>query len=98
MRLQPIQPSPAIAVNITLFSALPHDNSTSGVALGRQIATSGGYVDGTDSPAGVTISQTKLKPGRYYVVASTFDPGLHTNFQLFVFTSVELPVMSLDAQ
>ncbi|KAL5504667.1 RIM13 [Sanghuangporus vaninii] len=67
----------------------PH---ASRVALERQIATSGAYVDGSQSPAGVVTPQTAIAPGKYVAVVSTFDPGIHAPFQLLVFSKTDIKV------
>ncbi|KAJ6631453.1 hypothetical protein B0H10DRAFT_2207112 [Mycena sp. CBHHK59/15] len=68
VRLQLLRPKSTAALNVTVFPA-----SASG-ALGRHIATSGGY---DDSIAGVATSQISLGPGKYWLIPSTYNPGFH---------------------
>ena len=77
MRLQLLKPSPAVALNVTVFVAL------TGRSLGRQITTSGPY---TDDTSGVVTPQVNISSGKYLVVVSTYDPGILTEFQLLVYT------------
>lgn len=77
IRLQLLKPSPAIALNVTVFAAL------SGRSLGRQITTSGPYADNT---SGAVTPQINVSPGKYLVVASTYDPGISSDFQLQVYS------------
>ena len=78
VRLQLTKHSPGIALNATIYSHSP-DNEASQ----RQIATSGPY---SDNISGVVTPQVTLAPGRYLLVVSTYDPGMHSEFQLLVFS------------
>ncbi|KAL5521398.1 hypothetical protein ACEPAG_9324 [Sanghuangporus baumii] len=71
----------------------PH---ASRVVLECQVATSGAYVDGSQSPAGVVIPQTTIVPGKYIAVVSTFDPGIHAPFQLLVFSKTDIKVSRIQ--
>ncbi|KAI5121454.1 hypothetical protein M0805_009562 [Coniferiporia weirii] len=70
-------------------------SASSSPALGRQVATSGAYVDGSYNPAGAATPQITVAPGRYFAVASTFDPGVHAEFQLLVFAKADVKVTSV---
>ncbi|KAI0690918.1 hypothetical protein C8T65DRAFT_87074 [Cerioporus squamosus] len=78
-RLQLSEPSPSIALNLTVF------NTSAGSTLGRHIATSGPY---SDSVSGVVIENLTLQPGRYLVVPSTYKPGVLAGFRLVVYSTV----------
>ncbi|EJD08078.1 cysteine proteinase [Fomitiporia mediterranea MF3/22] len=112
LRLQLAKPSASIALNVTLYaSPISHFTSSTPSAsssilssplrrtqirLDRQVATSGAYVDGSSSPAGVVIPQMSISPGKYIAVVSTFDPGTHTAFQLLVFAKTDVRVSSIS--
>lgn len=72
-----LKPSPTIALNVTVFAAQDGRN------LGRQITTSGPY---TDNISGAVTPQVNIAPGKYLVIASTYDPGIFSEFQLLVYT------------
>ncbi|TFK84241.1 cysteine proteinase [Polyporus arcularius HHB13444] len=78
LRLQLSEPSPSIALNLTIF------NTSTGSTLGRHIATSGPY---SDVISGVVIEKLTLQPGRYLVVPSTFKPGVLAGFRLIVYST-----------
>ncbi|KAI0741055.1 hypothetical protein C8Q76DRAFT_609267, partial [Earliella scabrosa] len=77
-RLQLADPSPSIALNLTIF------DTSSGSALGNHVATSGFY---SDAPSGVLIDKITLQPGRYLVVPSTYKPGVQATFKLIVYST-----------
>ena len=103
-----MNPSPSIAINVTLFEtsnghALRHarevgESSRMGtsLSLGRQVTTSGAYVDGTTSLSGVITPQIVFAPGHYIAVASTFDPGMRAEFLLLVYAEkIDVTVTAL---
>ncbi|KAK7057703.1 calpain catalytic domain-containing protein [Favolaschia claudopus] len=81
IRLQLLRPKALAALNLTLF---PAPEPSSGRALGRHISTSGAY---DDSVAGVAIPQIALAVGRYWVVPSTYAPGVLHEFQIVVYST-----------
>ncbi|KAH8115292.1 cysteine proteinase [Phellopilus nigrolimitatus] len=85
--------SPSYSSSHATFSG-SKGTKTSDLVLGRQIATSGAYADGSSSPAGAVTPQVTVAPGRYLAVASTFDPEVHAEFQLHVFTKTDVQVAS----
>ncbi|RPD57666.1 cysteine proteinase, partial [Lentinus tigrinus ALCF2SS1-6] len=78
-RLQLSEPSPSLALNLTVF------NTSTGTTLGRHVATSGPY---SDALSGVVIENLTLQPGRYLVVPSTYKPGMIAAFRLIVYSTV----------
>lgn len=78
VRLQLLRPQTTTAVNLTIFP------SSSTGALGRHITTSGGY---DDSIAGVATPQISLSVGKYWIVPSTYNPGVQGTFQLIVYST-----------
>ncbi|RPD57684.1 cysteine proteinase, partial [Lentinus tigrinus ALCF2SS1-6] len=78
-RLQLSQPSPSLALNLTVF------NTSTGSTLGRHVATSGPY---SDALSGVVIENLTLQPGRYLVVPSTYRPEMIAAFRLVVYSAV----------
>ncbi|KAI0090683.1 hypothetical protein BDY19DRAFT_992108 [Irpex rosettiformis] len=82
-RLQLITPDGSTAINVTLF------RSTSRHTLGTHVATSGPY---SDSVCGVVTPQITLQSGSYFIVPSTYNPGVQTAFKLLVYTSSNMSV------
>jgi hypothetical protein len=66
-RLYLPQPAP-VPVNITLFR-----RAASGNGIGEQVATSGPYVEAT---SGVALPRTRLPPGVYLLIPSTYERGM----------------------
>lgn len=66
-----------------------YPGSKDGVAtsLERQkhVTTSGAY---DDSIAGVATQPTTLSTGKYYVVPSTYNPGVELGFRMIVYSNV----------
>lgn len=81
VRLKLAEPSPSIALNVTIFNTSTSTTST----LGRHIATSGPY---SDAISGVFIEKVSLQPGKYLVVPSTYKPGVLADFKLIVYSTV----------
>nr|GAT49101.1 predicted protein [Mycena chlorophos] len=75
IRLQLVRPTPSSAINLTLFPA---------GSLVQHLTSSGGY---DDSIAGVVTPQTKLAPGKYWMVPSTYSPGVHGPFEIVLHTT-----------
>ncbi|KAJ7188874.1 hypothetical protein C8R46DRAFT_1056044 [Mycena filopes] len=80
IRLQLLRPKAPAALNLTLFPAPPVGSA----ALGRHITTSGAY---DDNVAGVVTPQVALGVGKYWVIPSTYAPGVLAAFQLIVYSS-----------
>ncbi|KAJ7125274.1 hypothetical protein C8R44DRAFT_875091 [Mycena epipterygia] len=78
VRLQLLRPKTTTAVNLTIFPS-----SATG-SLGRHITTSGGY---DDSIAGVATPQISLGVGKYWIIPSTYNPGVQGTFQLIVYST-----------
>ena len=57
--------------------------SSRGITVERAVATSNGGVY-TNTKGGVTIPLTRVSPGSYFVVPSTFDPR-HSGYQLTIY-------------
>jgi len=81
IRLQLLQPSTSIALNVTVYS--PH--ATPSLNQQRHILTSGAY---DDTIAGVATPQISVAAGKYYVVPSTYNPGTEVGFKLTVYSSI----------
>ncbi|KAJ3715961.1 hypothetical protein DFJ43DRAFT_1126860 [Lentinula guzmanii] len=80
IRLQLLRPSSSISLNVTVYPAsVDNINST------KHVATSGPY---DDPITGVVSPLTSLPKGRYWVVPSTYNPGIQTGFQLIVFSTL----------
>ncbi|KIY50677.1 cysteine proteinase [Fistulina hepatica ATCC 64428] len=88
IRLQLERPSSATAINVTMFRAEDIEaNSAS-----EHVATSGGY---DNALAGVCIPETAVMTGRYWIVPSTYNPGVQTRFRMLAYTSA--PVSEIKA-
>ncbi|KAG8750128.1 cysteine protease [Ceratobasidium sp. 428] len=74
-------PSPAPALNLTLFERNPRG------AVGRQVATSGPY---SDAVSGVLLPKTTVPPGTYLFVPSTYYPGVFAGFQIVVYSAMRI--------
>lgn len=83
IRLQLLQPSTAIALNVTVYTN-SHNNIATSLRQ-RHIATSGAY---DDAIAGVVTPQTTLGAGKYYVVPSTYNPGTQAGFRMVFYSSI----------
>lgn len=78
-----LQPSPAVALNVTVFASVGNDIQSS-LTQKPAVLTSGAY---DDTIAGVATPQTKVAAGTYYVVPSTYSPGHEAGFKLVVYSS-----------
>ncbi|KAF8199531.1 hypothetical protein BJ912DRAFT_1020136 [Pholiota molesta] len=83
IRLQTIQTSSAIPVNVTVYS--DHEDIMASLKHQGHIATSGAY---DDSIAGVATPQVTLGTGKYYLVPSTYNPGTMAGFRMLVYSSI----------
>jgi calpain-7 len=81
IRLQLLQPSASVALNVTVYSqhVIPSLNQQ------RHVLTSGAY---DDTIAGVATPQISVAAGKYYVVPSTYNPGTEVGFKLIVYSSI----------
>ncbi|KAM6502958.1 hypothetical protein JOM56_002935 [Amanita muscaria] len=84
VRLQLTEPLTTPSLNVTIYPA------SSSVVTGEQfkqkhIATSGPY---DDAICGVATPQVSLSAGKYWVVPSTYLPGVKAEFSLVVYASV----------
>lgn len=70
-------PHPApVPVNITLFR-----RAVGATGIGEQVATSGPY---TEATSGVALPRTKLSPGVYLLIPSTYEGGMEAAWVLDV--------------
>jgi len=79
MRLQLLQPSSSVSLNLTLFHFSSDPNS-----IGEHIVTSGPY---SDAISGVVTPQVSLNPGTYLLVPSTYHPATQVGFRLIAYCS-----------
>ncbi|KAI0691496.1 hypothetical protein BC835DRAFT_1431695, partial [Cytidiella melzeri] len=86
IRLHLATPDSSIALNVTLFRSTPRHT------LGHHVATSGPYADAV---CGVVTPQMTLPSGSYFVVPSTYNPGVQAEFKLLVYTSANGAVVEL---
>lgn len=71
-------PTPSgIPINATVFKR------GNGGSLGEQVATSGPYSEQT---SGVKVPRTKLEPGIYIIVPSTYQRGMRADWRLNVWS------------
>ncbi|KAJ3824781.1 hypothetical protein F5880DRAFT_1479544, partial [Lentinula raphanica] len=80
IRLQLIRPSSSVSLNVTVFPA-----SVDSMTSQNHVATSGPY---DDPITGVATPLTSLPKGRYWVVPSTYNPGIQCGFQLIVLSTL----------
>ncbi|KAJ7736872.1 hypothetical protein B0H16DRAFT_1572895 [Mycena metata] len=80
IRLQLLRPKAPAALNLSLFPA----PASGTAALGRHITTSGAY---DDSVAGVATPQVTLGVGKYWIIPSTYSPGVLAKFQLIIYST-----------
>jgi calpain-7 len=83
IRLQLIQPSSAVALNVTVFANVGGDTESS-LTQKPPVLTSGAY---DDTVAGVATAQITLGAGTYHVVPSTYNPGHEAGYKLIVYSS-----------
>ncbi|KAG0708685.1 hypothetical protein DFH29DRAFT_891533 [Suillus ampliporus] len=77
-RLQLLHRAPGVSTNLSLFpSSSPN--------LQRHIASSGPY---SDALSGVDIPKRSLAPGKYYLVPSTYHPGVQAQFRLIIYSTI----------
>ncbi|KAF9029355.1 cysteine proteinase [Hymenopellis radicata] len=86
VRLQLIRPGASAPLNVTILPP----NSASSTA---HITTSGAY---DDAISGVVTPQMSLNKGKYWVVPSTYSPGVQAPFQLILYSSVSVAVKEKD--
>jgi hypothetical protein len=79
MRLQLLQPSSSVSLNLTLFHL-----SSDSKSIGKHIITSGPY---SDTISGVVTPQVSLSPGTYLLVPSTYHPAIQIGFRLTAYCS-----------
>jgi calpain-7 len=84
IRLQLLQPSTAIALNVTVYSDFQNDVSAS-IKRQRHVTTSGAY---DDAIAGVSTPQVTIGVGKYYIVPSTYNPGIEVGFRMLVYSGI----------
>lgn len=77
-RLQLLARAPGVSTNLSLF---PSSSPT----LQRCIASSGPY---SDALSGVDIAKRGMSPGKYYLVPSTYHPGVCARFRIVVYSGV----------
>lgn len=79
IRLQLLQPTSSISLNLTLFHL-----SSDTKSIGKLIVTSGPY---SDAISGVVTPQVSLNPGKYLLVPSTYRPAVQVGFRLSAYCS-----------
>ncbi|KAK0454341.1 hypothetical protein EV421DRAFT_1756269 [Armillaria borealis] len=79
VRLQLVRPSSSSPLNVTIYAADASEYTAS------HLATSGAY---DDAISGVVTPQISLNRGKYWIIPSTFNPGIEAAFQLIVYSSV----------
>ncbi|KAG7449916.1 cysteine proteinase [Guyanagaster necrorhizus] len=79
VRLQLIRPSSSSPLNVAIYPADASEYTAS------HLATSGAY---DDAISGVVTPQISLNRGKYWIIPSTFNPGIEAAFQLIVYSSV----------
>ncbi|SJK98157.1 uncharacterized protein ARMOST_01418 [Armillaria ostoyae] len=79
VRLQLVRPSSSSPLNVTIYPADASEYTAS------HLATSGAY---DDAISGVVTPQISLNRGKYWIIPSTFNPGIEAAFQLIVYSSV----------
>ncbi|KAK0459293.1 uncharacterized protein EV420DRAFT_1677658, partial [Desarmillaria tabescens] len=79
VRLQLVRPSSSSPLNVTIYPADASEYTSS------HLATSGAY---DDAISGVVTPQISLNRGKYWIIPSTFNPGIEAAFQLIVYSSV----------
>jgi calpain-7 len=83
-RLQLLQPSPPVALNITIFPAPAAPSFRNHNTLGQHVTTSGPYVD---LLSGAATPLATFQPGNYLIVPSTFQGSIEKSFKIEVFSS-----------
>lgn len=72
-------------MNITVYPAPSSTSSAvSSQTFARHITTSGPY---SDALAGVATPLLSLGAGRYWLVPSTYNPGVEARFRIIMYTS-----------
>ncbi|TFK74616.1 cysteine proteinase [Pluteus cervinus] len=82
VRLQIAGRTTSVPLNVAIYPANTLDSD-------RATATSGSY---DDSISGVVIPKAVLSPGKYWIVPSTYNPGVEASFQLLLYTSTDVKV------
>lgn len=83
IRLQSLQPSGILALNVTIYADRGGDISAS--LRHQRVSTSGAYEDST---AGVATPQFSIGAGKYYVIPSAYNPGTTGGFRMLVYSSI----------
>ena len=83
IRLQLLQPSPTVALNVSVFVNMGGDIESS-LTQKSPVSTSGAY---DDTVAGVATPQITVAAGTYYVVPSTYSPGYEAGYRLIMYSS-----------
>lgn len=81
IRLQLLQPTTSIALNVTVYPRYVTPSSDQQ----RHVLTSGAY---DDAIAGVATPQISVAAGKYYVVPSTYNPGTEVGFKIIIYSSI----------
>uniref|UniRef100_A0A0W0FBM1 Calpain catalytic domain-containing protein n=1 Tax=Moniliophthora roreri TaxID=221103 RepID=A0A0W0FBM1_MONRR len=84
IRLQLDKPQTSTSMNVTIYPA------SQGISPDRHISTSGGY---DDALSGVITPMTILSKGKYWIVPSTYNPGVQASFKLIVYSTVSVEPM-----
>lgn len=71
-------------MNLTVYPAQPLTSTFSSQTLTRHITTSGPY---SDALSGVATPLLNIGAGRYWLVPSTYNPGVEARFRIIMYTS-----------
>ncbi|KAF8526006.1 hypothetical protein BU17DRAFT_41274 [Hysterangium stoloniferum] len=78
IRMQLLQYSPSVAINLTLCEMSGTDG------IGRQVMSSGPY---SDAIAGVLIPHTAIAAGDYVLLPSTYTSNIEAGFQILLYST-----------
>ena len=86
IRLQLLHPSTPTSLNVTIYPVSSSSLVECNLTTLRHTATSGAY---DDCIAGVATPQIALAKGKYWIVPSTYNPGMEARFKIIVYSSVK---------
>ncbi|KAF5355468.1 hypothetical protein D9758_006317 [Tetrapyrgos nigripes] len=82
VRLQLLEQSNT-AINVTIYAASEH------ISPDRHFATSGAY---DSAISGVVTPDTTLSKGKWWIIPSTYNPGVQAAFQLIVYSTASIDI------
>ncbi|CAK5284399.1 unnamed protein product [Mycena citricolor] len=86
IRIQLVQRPQVTPVNVTVFPA--------SLSLGQHVMTSGPY---SDSLAGAITPKVRLAAGQYWILPSTYSPGVVGSFHILIYSSSPVEVIDRSA-